>query len=740
MRPSFRSFFALVFSLLLASLAVGQGAKLSSEAPTESERDRPQERARWFLRGRVVDGKPGAEQLHRAYEQKLNNRRLQRDAGGAQATSPRPLFVTAPPDSPPWNFLGPAPTATVAANDSNNQQNYGPAIGRVTAVVVDQGDPTGNTVYIGGASGGLWKTSNAVSAARACDGKGVCTAPVTWTPLTDGQATLTVGSIALQPGNRNLVLVGTGEANNSADSYYGLGILRSTDGGATWGPIISSAICPISNPACPSAGSVSLRGLGFTRVAFATDRPNLVVATAAAASGGITVGAESAGSNARGIYYSTDAGVTWTRTTVMDGSTTPDAGSANSVLYNSQQQKFYANIRYHGIYSSSDGSTWTRLTAQPPGLNLTACPSVLPPGKSACPLYRAEMAMVPGRDEMYLWIYNADDDDQGIFQTKDGGATWTRISTAGIDNCGDSQGCGTGSGGQGSYNLSLAAVPNGATATDLYAGGVNQYKCTISSINATCDSTPFLNLTHVYGCSPAGSTHVHPDEHGIDFLGNDGTGAFFATHQSASPPVFFGNDGGVYRVLQSSSLTNGSCPQAGTTPASPFDNLNTDPRLSMIQFVGFSHAAADASTLLGGTQDNGSPAVSSAAPSQGNWLSVNNGDGGFNAINPTDANVWFTSNPAPLTAGGGIQRCTNGIQCSYNPAANPAGFASVVTQSQIGGDNSSFYTFFTLDPQASSRMLVGSCRVWRGNSNGTQSAALGGNWSVNSSNGTPLSF
>ena len=71
----------------------------------------------------------------------------------------------------------------------------------------------------------------------------------------------------------------------------------------------------------------------------------------------------------------------------------------------------------------------------------------------------------------------------------------------------------------------------------------------------------------------------------------------------------------------------------------------------MIQFVGFSHAAADATTVVGGTQDNGSPAVSSASPSSGNWLSVNNGDGGFNAINPLNANEWFTSNPAPLVAG-----------------------------------------------------------------------------------------
>ncbi|HET7184250.1 MAG TPA: hypothetical protein VFI82_06165 [Terriglobales bacterium] len=729
-------FFVLIFS---TSFALAQGAKISADNPSESQRDRPRERARWFMRGRTVDGKPGAEQLHHAYDQKLNNRRMRalpqaritQSASGTSAAAPRPEFVTAPAGSPPWNFLGPAPTASGAFND--NQQNYGPVVGRVTAVVVDQGDTSGNTVYIGGASGGVWKTTNAVSAPRACDAKGVCTAPVTWTPLTDGQATLTVGSIAIQPGNSSLVLVGTGEANNAADSYYGLGILRSTDAGNSWS-LISSATCPTSNPACPASGTVSFHGLGFTRIAFSSDNPMIVVATAAAASAGIGVGAETADSSCpssapscpRGIYYSTDAGLTWTRASVLDGTAAPDPGSANSVLYNSVEKKFYANIRYHGFYASADGANWTRLANQPSGVSLANCPTS--PFSRSCPLYRAEMAIVPGRDEMYVWFYSSTGSDQGIFQTQDGGQSWTQISTIGIDSCGDSAGCGNGTAGQGTYNLTLAAVPNGG-ATDLYAGGVNEYKCTLNPVsNPTCAASPFLNLTHVYGCSPAGIiAHVHPDEHGVDFLGNDVTGAFFAGHPSFSPPVFFGNDGGIYRVQQSSSLASGNCPASGTPP-SPFDNLNSSAGFSMIQFVGFSHAAADSTTLVGGTQDNGSPAVSSASPSSGNWLSVNNGDGGFTAINPFNASEWFTSNPAPLTSGGGIQRCATGASCTYQ------GFVSAVTQDKIGGDDSSFYTFYTLDPQSSGRMLVASCRVWRGNSDGS-----GSDWSVANSGGVPLS-
>jgi hypothetical protein len=82
-------------------------------------------------------------------------------------------------------------------------------------------------VLLGGAHGGLWKSTNAGSLSSN-------PAAVTWQALIDDQATLAVGAIALQPGNSNVILVGTGETDNSADSYYGMGILRFANGGSTW--------------------------------------------------------------------------------------------------------------------------------------------------------------------------------------------------------------------------------------------------------------------------------------------------------------------------------------------------------------------------------------------------------------------------------------------------------------------------------------------------------------------------
>ena len=119
---------------------------------------------------------------------------------------------------------------------------------------------------------------------------------------------------------------------------------------------------------------------------------------------------------------------------------------------------------------------------------------------------------------MYVWYVDANDFDQGIWESTNGGSSWTQISDAGIINCGDQLGCGTE---QGSYNLELAAVPNGNSGvTDLYAGTINLYKCEIVGTSPTCNGTgsnTFLNLTHAYGCSSI--AEVHPAQHAVVISG-----------------------------------------------------------------------------------------------------------------------------------------------------------------------------------------------------------------------------
>src|SRR5207244_1131234 len=55
-----------------------------------------------------------------------------------------------------------------------------------------------------------------------------------WTARTDNQASLAIGALAFDPANSYTIYAGTGEPNGSLDSYFGAGLLKSTDGGATW--------------------------------------------------------------------------------------------------------------------------------------------------------------------------------------------------------------------------------------------------------------------------------------------------------------------------------------------------------------------------------------------------------------------------------------------------------------------------------------------------------------------------
>ena len=171
-----------------------------------------------------------------------------------------------------WTNLGPAPLTSV-----------NPVSGRITGVAAD---PTNaNIIYVAAAGGGVWRTINGGTS---------------WTPLTDTQRTLSMGAIAIGRtppnttgfGGHNIIYAGTGEANNSGDSNYGLGILISTDDGATW--TLSTGPANAFNR--------------LTTSQIAVDPTNASVAYAAMADFGDN---GLFGSNT-GIWKTSDGGTTWT--------------------------------------------------------------------------------------------------------------------------------------------------------------------------------------------------------------------------------------------------------------------------------------------------------------------------------------------------------------------------------------------------------------------------------------------
>jgi photosystem II stability/assembly factor-like uncharacterized protein len=346
-----------------------------------------------------------------------------------------------------WTQLGPAPI------------NNGSA-GRVSAVAVDPTDP--NTIYIGGAQGGVWKTTDGGAS---------------WTPLTDDQCSLAMGSIAIDPVDPDIVYAGTGELHFSADSYYGCGVLRSTDGGLTWARLGEAAFAS------------STGGARISRIIVD------------AASAGSTTSTSVYAASSTGLWVSRDSGLSWTRTLpgVISDLQVDAAGPA--ILYAAHGMP--ATNPSNGVHKSVDaGSTWTRLTGFPTSdigrISLGASPTT--PGI----VYAAVQNGFGGA--------GPDGSLLGVWRTLDGGDTWTRRNTS-LATCGT----------QCWYDLVIAVDPRNDST--IWFGGVPLYR-------STDGANGFQNVLR--------SAHVDqhaitfdPSDPTTIYIGNDG-GIYRSRNNAAS--------------------------------------------------------------------------------------------------------------------------------------------------------------------------------------------------------------
>jgi len=286
-RTCLRGLFSLCCIASIASSVFGQGSKMVSpyDPIKDEDADRPLQREQWFAHGRTIPGQAAAALRYRAHLQKMQMRAAQQALWHAR-NAPGIKPFSGPGGI--WVPLGPAPLASDASGVGSQDYNW--VSGRSTSVAIDPADASGNTLFVGGAFGGVWKSSNAGPL-------NVNPANVTWTSLTDDQPTLAVGAIAIQPGNSNVansvVLIGTGEANSSADSYYGLGILRSSNGGSSWSSITQSSDSPAR----------AFAGMAVSKIAFSTTNPSLAVAAFAGSALGDITGLENPITLNRGLYY-----------------------------------------------------------------------------------------------------------------------------------------------------------------------------------------------------------------------------------------------------------------------------------------------------------------------------------------------------------------------------------------------------------------------------------------------------
>jgi photosystem II stability/assembly factor-like uncharacterized protein len=205
--------------------------------------------------------------------------------------------------------------------------------GRIHAIDAVDSDPA--TFFIGYATGGLWKTTNA----------GVTFDLVF--PTNDNHHTHSIGSIAIAPSNPNVIYIGTGEACNRQSSSFGAGVYKSTDGGATW-------------------THMQLRETqSIGRVVVHPTNPNTVLVAANGALFGSNV--------ERGVFKSTNGGTTWQKTLFIDEHTgatdiiVSPANPNNLIAATYQRQRsawgFIGGGPGSGMHRSTDGgNTWTKMT------------------------------------------------------------------------------------------------------------------------------------------------------------------------------------------------------------------------------------------------------------------------------------------------------------------------------------------------------------------------------------------
>jgi hypothetical protein len=597
-----------------------------------------------------------------------------------------------------WQPLG--PSSVVSANYSN-------VTGRVAAIATD---PTGNIVYLGTTGGGVWKSINAAGPLSV----------VTFMPLTDtlpvfsgntsssSLPSLTIGALAVQPASNPVLVAGTGDPNNAADSYYGEGLLISPDNGLTWALVNSSN----DNP----AGSHSLIGLATAGIAFSTATPTLVVAAFSTSPQAAVVGAVTYNSFP-GLYYSNDAGQTWHMATIQDGTTavqnpqglgTGEIGNAvTSVVWDAVRAMFYAAVRSHGYYSSPNGVLWTRLITQP-GTNLTTanCPvGANGTGSPNCPIYRGMLAVQPVTGDLYALTVDANNLDQGLWQDLCSATSGSCAKAAPtfanrIDNGALEIGTGSTVIAQGSYNLVLNAAPAAGGSTNLYVGTVDLYRCAIAAGSSSCTLRNTTNALD--GCNAPAK--VAPAQHAIAAV----------AQASGIPLLFLGNDSGLWRSLDGVAETTDSV--CAVSDATHFDNLNAAIGAggSLSEVVGFAQDPGNANVLIAGLGANGS-AASSTAATLGPWPQLSAGEGGYPAIDAVTPANWYV----PIGAGVNLDACPLGSNCTAADFPSPA----TIGPTQVASDVSLLDTPTLLDPALTTSLLVGTCRVWRG------PAGSGSQWS-----------
>lgn len=437
---------------------------------------------------------------------------------------------------------------------------------------------------------------------------------MTWSTLSDQLTNLGVSDLLIHPTNPDTMWLATGDGD--AGDTYSYGVLKTIDGGLTWNPT-------------GLLFTVSTRNR-ISRLIMDHSNPNIMFAA-----------------TTNGVYRTTNGGTSWNRTLTMNMRDIEMHPTDSSIVYASTYDYSGGLSRFYK--STTNGASWTQITATLPTTGVV----------------RSAISVSPAApDNVYVLYTNSTFGYKGLYVSTDKGSTFTAASTTPNILANDEYG--TGSSGQGWYDLALAVSP--VDPDLIFVGGVNIWK-------STNGGSTWSISAHWTGGSGGTLPYVHADQHALEF-------------KPGSNVLFSGNDGGIAKTLN-----------AGTSWTDISDGI------SVTQFYRLGLSAQTPHLMLAGAQDNGTLKRKNAV-----WSSAVMGDGMEAAINPLDSNNMYGS-----MYYGAIYRTTNGGTNWSQVAGN-----------NVNGINEQgdWVTPYVIDPTDPNILYAGFSKVWKSTNKGSAWTAI----------------
>jgi PKD repeat protein len=433
-----------------------------------------------------------------------------------------------------------------------------------------------------------------------------------WTTNTDNLPLLGCSDLAINPLNNQIMYLATGDGD--ASDTYSLGVLKSTDGGTTWNT--TGLNWAVTN------------GRNISRLLINPVNPNTIFAA-----------------TSNGVYRSINAGANWSQiaSAIANMKDIEYKPGDTTTIYVASTTRFYK--------STNGGTTFTNITS---GLPVTTA------------VDRLAIA-VTAANPAYVYVLGSlatDDGFQGLYRSTDNGTTFTTRATT--PNLLGWSSTGSDTGGQGWYDLSLAASPTNADL--VLVGGVNIWKSTNGGTTWTINA-------HWTG---SGAPYVHADCHALEFIPGSAT------------TYYAGCDGGCFRT---------------TTAGTSWSDLSNGLQIAQPYRLGLS--ATNSNLLVTGFQDNGTNRWSGTS----SWNYIQGGDGMEAIVDWSNANVQYGE-----LYYGDINRTTTGGNLTTNIVATGG------TGVNADGD---WVTPYIMNPQKSTTLIVGKAQAYRSRNRGTAWTALG---------------